>query len=429
MGLITRALSPRAHTPDPRDEFWWSSGAAAFMAASGIPVTPENAMKASAVWACVNLISKTLAMLPLIVYQRRTDGGRDRAEGHPLYDVLRWQPNRWQTAMEWKEMLQGHLLLRGNAYSQIVPGRRGFVDQLIPLHPDRVEPEFTEEGTVRYRVTDPDGTQRVLLQDEVFHLRAFSSDGLKGMSVIAYARESIGVALAAESYGARVFSQDARPGGVLEHPGTLSKEARDNLRRSWHEQHAGLQNAHKVAILEEGMKWHQIGLTNEDAQFLQTREFQIADIARYFGVPLHLIQMTEKSTSWGTGIEQLSLGFVIYTEMPWMVRWEQAVHRDLILAKDRYFAEFLPDALLRGDIKTRYEAYAIGRQWGWLSVNDVRRFENMNPVANGDEYLRPLNMAPLGMTPEEEERAQAVVAAALGDVAARRNGHHATADA
>jgi HK97 family phage portal protein len=385
----------QAETPPPHSDYWY--GPVSVPSVAGVNVSPDSAMRISAVWACVRVLSETIASLPLLVYRRRDDGGRERASGHPLYDLLHTQPNRWQTAFEFFEMLTACVLLRGNAYAEIVPGPRGPVDQLLPLHPDRVTVEALRGGGQRYRVNRDDGTVDTLLDSEVLHLRGLSSDGITGLSVVEYAREAMGLSLATESYGARLFSQNARPGGVLTHPNKLSQDVADRIRTSWQQAHSGLANAHSVAVLEEGMKFEPVGMTNEDAQFLATREFQIEEVARWFRVPLHMISSTTKATSWGSGIEQLSLGFVTYTLLPWLRRWEQAISRDLISATDTYFCEFLVDGLLRGNTKDRYDAYAVARNWGWMSVNDIRRRENMNPVGpEGDRLLEPLNMKGLG---------------------------------
>jgi len=362
--------------------------------ATGIRVTPETALKISTFWACVGLISETVASLPAILYERLDDGGRARAMGHPLWDVLHTQPNAKQTAFEFYEMMTGHTLIRGNAYAKIMPGARGPADQLIPLHPDKVIPEKLPDGSLRYRVTEANGEQRVYNDEDILHLKGRTNDGQIGLSVVAYARESLGMSLAAEGYGARFFGNDSRPGGVLKMPGKLSPEAAINLKASWENAHRGVGGAHRVAVLEEGLEWQAIGMQNRDAQFLETREFQAEDICRWLRVPPHMVGLTSKATSWGTGIEQMSLGFVIYTLMPWLVRWQQAISRDLIIAPRLYFVEFLVDALLRGDLRSRYDAYAIARNWGWLSVNDIRRKENENPIEGGDTYLQPLNMMP-----------------------------------
>ncbi len=399
MGLLSTLLTPSASSRDPNDGRWWTPTAEGPTQA-GVTVNAETALRLSAVWACVRLLSETVAMLPLLMFVRLTDGGRERAPNHPLYDILHRQPNRWQTAFEFKEMLMGHVLLRGNGYAEIVPGPRGAVDQLIPLHPDRVTVERLEDGRPRYKVREVDGRDRIILDEDMFHLRGPSFDGLTGVSVITYARESLGLGLAAEAYGARFFGNDSRPGGVLQTDKELSDKAAGRLAASWKAAHAGVGNSHKVAVLEDGVKWQQMGVAPEDAQFLQTREFTAEDIARWFRVSPHMIGVTSKATSWGTGIEQLSIGFVIYTLLPWLQRWEQAIDRDLIIAGNKYFAEFLVDTLLRGDTKSRYEAYQIARNIGTMSANDVRRLENQNPIPNGDIYLQPLNMGEAGKAAE-----------------------------
>ncbi|NJN53294.1 MAG: phage portal protein [Anaerolineae bacterium] len=211
------------------------------------------------------------------------------------------------------------------------------------------------------------------------------------VSVISYARDSFGLTLAAERYGSRLFRNDSRPGGVLQTPNKLKPDAAARLKASWNAAHTG-GGQHRVAVLEEGIEWKQIGISPEEAQFLGTREFQAEDVCRWFRVPPHMVGLTSKATSWGSGIEEMTIGFLTYTLQPWLTRWTQAIRRDLILAPNSYFADFVTSALLKGDTEGRYNAYAIGRQWGWLSVNDIRRFENMNPVPNGDAYLQPMNM-------------------------------------
>lgn len=382
MGLLTSLLSPRAATLNPMDDRYFGTGSVA--TAAGVRVTPDTALKVSAVWACAGIISDTIAALPLQVFQRQADGGRTVALTMPLYDLLHDQPNNLQTALEFKQLLTLHALLRGNGYAQIVPGPRGPVDQLIPIHPDRVTIERLPGGGVRYQVRQADGTNKPINDADMFHLRGLSLDGVTGVSVIEYARESVGLGLAAESYGARVFSQNARPGGVLKVPGELSDKAAQRLRTEWQLLHGGLNNAHQVAVLQEGADWEQTSMTSEDAQYLQTREFQAEDVARWFRVPPHMIGLTSKSTSWGTGIEQQTLGFLMFTLLPWLKRWEQAVSRDLIIATQTFYAEFVVDSLLRGDAASRNASYTAGRQGGWLTVNEIRQMENRNPVQGGD---------------------------------------------
>ncbi len=362
---------------------------------SGAPVSAESALKLSTAWACDRLISETVASLPAMIFERMADGGRKRATNHPLYDVLHRQPNEYQTPIEFFDFMSHCAIMRGNGMARIVAGPRGFVDQLIPLHPDYVQIEVLSNRALRYRVNEPGKEPMTLLDEDVLHLNGMSKDGRTGMSVISYARDSLGLALSADQYGARFFRNNAEPRGVLKSPKPLSPQAATRVKDSWEAAHRG-ENQHRVAVLEEGLDYQAVSVNNKDSQFLETRAFQAEDVCRWFRVPPHMVGLTSKVTSWGSGIEQLGQGFITYTLMPWLVRWQQAIGRDLILAPAKYFAEFVVDALLRGDIKTRYDAFAIGRQWGWLSANDIRRAENMNPIENGDDYLLPAGYMPAG---------------------------------
>lgn len=380
MGI--NALDPARDANDPR---WW--GGTGSTAVSGVHISPETALKLSTVWACVGLLSETIASLPLIIYRYlENEGGRSRARNHPLYDVLHSQPNANQTAFEFTQMMQAHALLRGSGYSRIRPGPRGFADHLEPIHPDQVRKEKLENGRIRYII---DG--KPVNAEDVFEVGGLSLDGVNTLSVIGYARDSLGLGMAAENYGSRFFRNDSRPGGILTTDAAIKTDVAQRTKAMWESAHSG-SNQHRVAVLGNGMKWQQVGISPEDAQFLQTREYQAEDICRWFRVPPHMVGLTSKQTSWGTGIEQMSIGFVTYTLRPWLVRWSQAIQRDLILDTSRYFADFVVEGLLRGDTTARYNAYAIARQWGWMSVNDIRGLENMNPIDNGNKYLEPLNM-------------------------------------
>ena len=390
-GLHKRATSyPGAHPRDPGLAALYGWGQET---ASGAVINEDNALEISTVYACVRVIAETLAMLPLILYRRQGDT-KTRAVNHPLYRVLHSKPNRWQTSFQWREMMAGHVLLRGNAYSEIVPTGGLGVAELIPLHPDRVRPEQLDDMSIVYEYTPPSGRPRVILQSEMHHFCGLSLDGVTGISPIKYHRETLGLSAVTLEHGARTFKNGAKPGGVLTHPGTLNDGPLKRLKAQWQDDYAGASNAGKTLVLEEGMDWKQIGLTNEDAQYLETRKFQRSEIASIYRIPPHLIGDLEKSTF--SNIEHQGLEFVKYTMAPWFARWEQAISRDFLTdrERDRYFAEFLVDGLLRGDIKSRYDAYSVGRQWGWLSANDVRNLENMNPIDEGDEYLSPLNMIP-----------------------------------
>ena len=351
--------------------------------------------------ACVRVLAETVAHLPFVLYQRDGDDGRRRANEHPLYRLLQIAPNGWQTPFEFREMMMGHVLLRGNAYAYKNVDRAGTVVELIPLNPTRVEAKHGQNGVV-YEFRDKTGQKTTFPAEFIFHLKGYASDGLTGVSPIAEAREAVGLAVAAEEFGARSFANDAQPAGVLEHPAKLGEEALSNLRDSIKANHAGVQNARKYMILEEGMKWTKIGMTPNDTQFIETRKFQIEEIARIFRVPPHLIGHLERATF--SNIEHQGLEFVTHTILPWLRRWEQAINARLMTPRESetYYCEFLVDALLRGDISTRYSAYATGRQWGWLSVNDIRKRENMDLIDEGDQYLVPLNMSSAGDLPSSE---------------------------
>lgn len=361
---------------------------------AGTTVRPDTAMRCAAVFACVRGIAETVASLPLPVYRRLAGGGKERAPMHPLYRVLHDQANPEMTAMELREVLVGHACLWGHAYTEIELDGAGNVAALWPLRPDRTWAERDEQGQLWY-VTE---IERLGARVALPAYRVWHTQGFMGLSPIAQAREAIGLALAAEEYGARFFSNDSRPGGVLKTAKTLSPAAADRLKASWEAAHSGLSKAHRVAVLEEGVEWQQVGIPPEDAQYLETRKYQVAEIARIFRVPLHMIADLDRATF--SNIEQQSIEFVVHCIRPWLVRFEQSIKRDLFTERDRadYFAEHVVDGLLRGDVASRYQAYAIGRQWGWLSADDIRELENMNPLPDGSGkiYLTPMNMIPAG---------------------------------
>jgi len=400
LGTFESRTSPAA---EQRGNEWWLSGILlGESSTSGVAVTPESAMTSSAVFACVRILSETLASLPLITYERLREGGRKRATNFYLYTLLHDEPNKWMTSFEYRETLQGHLALWGNAYSDIDYDGAGRVKSLFPLRPDRMKDIKIENGVKMYQYQLPSGEYTWIGGERIWHLKAFG-DGLFGYSPVQLMRNAIGLSLAMEKYGAKFFGNGARPGGVLEHPGKLGDEAQRRLRSSWSEMHQGLDNSHKVAILEEGLKWHEVGIPPEDAQYLEGRKFQGTEIARIYRVPPHMIADLDKATF--SNIEHQSQEFLNYTMLPWTTRWEQSIRKYLLLPQEqkRYYAEFLVDGLLRGDITARTSYYATGRNWGWLSVNDIREKENMNPVDGGDVYLQPLNMIPAGSEQPEQE--------------------------
>jgi HK97 family phage portal protein len=389
----------------PWDDYWFQRPG--FDSAAGMAVSPETAMRLSAVFSCVRVRSETLASLPLIIYRRTSNGGKERATDHPLYRVLHDSPNQWQTSLEFIEMMQGHLDLRGNAFARILPGPKGAIDQLIPLHPDLVQVFRLPNGRLKYQLRSRfSATIENYAQDEIFHLRGLSSDGLVGLSPVALQREMLGKGLAMQDYGARFFANGARPSGILQHPGKFKDDgAREKFRKSWQESQTG-EHQHSTAVLEEAMTYTAIGVSNKDSQFLEATLASREEIAGMFRVPPHKIGIMTRSTN--NNIEHQGIEFVTDCMRPVAIRWERRINNDLIdpvndaLGGEDYFAEFLVDGLLRGDLKSRYDAYAVGRTNGWLTPNDVCRFENLNPIPpekGGDDYLRPVNMVPAQSPP------------------------------
>ena len=363
---------------------------------SGKAVNERTAMQTSAVYACVRILAESVAGLPLHVYERTANGSKSTKPSHPLYWLLHDEPNREMTSFVFRETLMSHLLLWGNAYAQIIRDGRGFPIALYPLLPDRMAVDRNESGELVYTYQSDKG-QVKLRRENILHIPGLGFDGLIGYSPIAMAKNAVGLALATEDYGAAFFANGANPGGVLEHPGVIKPEQADRLRESWQSQFGGA-NAHKVAVLEEGLKFHQMSIPPEQAQFLETRKFQINEIARIFRVPPHMVGDLEKSSF--SNIEQQSLEFVKYTLDPWVVRWEQSLQQALILPSEKatIFIKFNLDGLLRGDYQSRMQGYSTGIQNGFMSVNDVRGLEDMNLLTaeeGGDLHFVNGNMVKL----------------------------------
>ncbi len=396
MGMFSFISRWMASSEDrsPWGEFWFEPVSA--RTASGARVSADSAMRLAAVYACVRILSETMASLPVVMYRARADGGKEVVTNHWLHRLLACRPNRYQNAFEWREMLQGHLVLRGNAYNRIVANSRGEILELMPIHPDRIRMELTPAGDYRYRVTDRLGNESVLPRGEIWHLRGLSSDGMMGVSPIELARESLWMALAAQDYGARFFANDAKPtGGWIEFPGSFKDaEAKKVFRESYQQAQSGA-NRGKVLVLENGMKFHEVGVTNRDAQFLELRKFQITDIARLFRVPPHMIADLDRATF--SNIEQQSLEFVMHTMTPWAERWEASIESELMLDDEELEVEFDFANLMRGDAASRAAYYQSGIQNGWLTRNEARISENLNPIDGLDEPLRPLNMVEEGV--------------------------------
>lgn len=363
---------------------------------SGKPVNERTAMQTTAVYACVRILAEAIASLPLHVYEYQNDGGKKLVHNHPLYYLLHDEPNPEMTSFVFRETLMSHLLIWGNAYAQIIRDGAGRVLGLYPLLPDKMEVQRDDRGNIYYvysRNSDENPMFKEygnikLKAEDVLHIPGLGFDGLIGYSPIAMAKNAVGMTLACEEYGASFFANGANPGGVLEHPGVLKDPSK--VRESWNSVYRGVNNAHKIAVLEEGMKYQQIGIPPEEAQFLETRKFQINEIARLYRIPPHMVGDLDKSSF--SNIEQQSLEFVKYTLDPWVIRWEQSLQRSLFLPgeKGKYFIKLNVDGLLRGDYQSRMNGYAVGRQNGWFSANDIREMENMNPIPDeegGNLYL------------------------------------------
>lgn len=363
---------------------------------SGKPVNERTAMQTTAVYACVRILAEAIASLPLHVYEYQDDGGKKLVHDHPLYYLLHDEPNPEMTSFVFRETLMSHLLIWGNAYAQIIRDGAGRVLGLYPLLPDKMDVQRDDKGNIYYvysRNSDENPMFKEygnikLKAEDVFHIPGLGFDGLIGYSPIAMAKNAVGMTLACEEYGASFFANGANPGGVLEHPGVLKDPSK--VRESWNSVYRGVSNAHKIAVLEEGMKYQQIGIPPEEAQFLETRKFQINEIARLYRIPPHMVGDLDKSSF--SNIEQQSLEFVKYTLDPWVIRWEQSLQRSLLLPseKGKYFIKLNVDGLLRGDYQSRMNGYAVGRQNGWFSANDIREMENMNPIPDeegGNLYL------------------------------------------
>ena len=370
---------------------------------SGKAVTERSAMQMTAVYSCVRILAEAIAGLPLHLYTYKDDGGKEKAIGHPLYLLLHDEPNPEMSSFVFRETLMTHLLLWGNAYAQIIRNGKGEVVALYPLMPNRMTVDRDSSGQLfySYQMNNTDAPTMkagtvILKPSDVLHIPGLGFDGLVGYSPIAMAKNAIGLAIATEEYGAKFFANGATPGGLLEYPGTVKDP--DRVRESWNKGFSGTQNAGKVAILEEGMKYTPISIAPEQAQFLETRKFQINEIARIFRVPPHMVGDLEKSSF--SNIEQQSLEFVKYTLDPWVVRWEQSLSRALFTPeeKKRYFFKFNVEGLLRGDYQSRMNGYATARQNGWMSANDIRELENLDRIPaedGGDLYLINGNMLPL----------------------------------
>ena len=354
---------------------------------SGKSVTAQTAIQLSTVYACVRVISETVASLPLGVYEA-TDDGNLKAGDHPLYHLLHDEPNAEMTSFVFREVMLAHLLLYGNSYSQIIRSGKNTVVGLYPLLPDHMDVDRDSKGNLTYTYTTSDGKTVVIKPQDILHIPGLGFDGIIGYSPIALEKNAIGLGIASEEYGSKFFSNGARPSGILTHPNTVKNPKA--VRESWNSAYGGSSNSNRVAILEEGMTFTPLSIPNNEAQFLETRKFQVDEICRIFRVPPHLVGNLEHATF--SNIEHQSIDFAVHTIRPWLVRIEQSMNRALFTDQEtgRFYVQFNIDGLMRGDYKSRMEGYAIARQNGWMSANDIRALENQNPIPKeegGDSYL------------------------------------------
>lgn len=362
---------------------------------AGVTINEMTGLEVSAVFACVRVISEAIASLPLFVYRRDDADNRSLASDHPLFKVLHLTPNPEMTSYTFRETMQAHVLIYGNGYAKIVRDGALRPRQLVPLLPDRTTPRRNAAGELEYELRASDGITPAgtLPARDVLHLPGLSFDGLVGYAPLALAKETIGLAKAAEQMAGAFYGNNSAASGVLEYDGTLEEDTYKRLRENWEGLHKGPENAYKVAILEQGMTFKPLTIAGREAQFLESRRFAVEEIARRFNVPPSMIQDNSRSTF--SNVEQQALNFLQYTIRPWLIRWEQELTRKLF-SDPRVFAEHRVEGLLRADFNARMAGYATGRQWGWLSANDIRRLENLNAIGGGDDYLTPLNMGSAG---------------------------------
>lgn len=387
------------HPQDPTIAKWWAS---LFPGAGGVNVNPDTAMRLSALYGAVTLISQVLSMLPFPVY-RRVDGGKEKDRSHPLWPILMEQPNRYQTPKEFKEYQQNAVLLTGNAYGEIISTGGQAVAEVLPRKPDSVRPFMAPNGERAYEITEDNGQTRIILQDEMWHIMGPSLDGISGLSPVEYHARTIGTSILAGVYEEKFFENDARPGIILTHPSKLSVEAQGNLVEAWERRHKGADKSHRPGILQEGMTIHELQNNHRDAQFIELLKLGIADIARIYHVPLHMLAEMDRATF--SNIEHQNIEFVTYTMMYHLVTWKESASRDLFTPTSRrtHFAEFNVDALLKGDIETRFEAYKKSTGVPWQTVNEIRAMQNLLPVEGGDKLYVPVNMQLAGADPAGDE--------------------------
>lgn len=399
MGLFAKAFRSHPSNPDNWLLYGLSGGSQSH---AGVNVTEDGALSFSAVWAGVRFIAETTASLPLHLYKRIQPRGKERANDDNRYRLMHIQPNPEMTSMIFREVLTAQAVLRGTAYAEIDREGSGKIKALWPLLTSKMKVKRVEDELV-YFYTTPDGKTQPLVKNQVLRITGFGEDGITGYNVVTKHTEAIGLGMALEEYGARFFSSGGKPPIAFEHPASLSTEAQERLRKDWANRHEGLSNAHRLAILEEGMKLHEYGISPEEAQAIESRKFQNLEIARILNIAPHILKDLDRASY--NSVEMLSQETVTYTLQPWATRLEQAYTTQLLNEKEQkdLFFEHLFAGLLRGDTQTRHAAYAVGRQWGYYSADDVREMENLNPIDGGDIYLIPLNMVPADQIGEQDE--------------------------
>ncbi len=357
---------------------------------TGLTISDSRAMRLTAVFGCIRVLAESVGMLPCNLYES-TGNVKEKATKEKLFNLLSIKPNGFMTPQEFWELLIVCLCLRGNFYAYKVKVF-GEVTELLPLNPGCVQPKLNSRWEPVYAVTFPDGSTDVLSQDDIWHVRGLTLDGLTGLSPISYARQAISLGLATEEHGSRLFKNGAVTSGVLRTDQTLTDAAYNRIRKDFEERHQGLGNAHRPMILEMGLDWKQMGLNAEDSQFLETRKFQLEEICRLFRVPMHMVQNTDRATF--NNIESLGIGFINYSLVPYLTRIEQRINIGLVKEnkQGKFYAKFNAGALLRGDMKSRFESYATAINWGMYSPNDCLELEDRNPRPGGDVYLTPMNM-------------------------------------
>lgn len=389
MSLLLRLRSDRQPRSSyaPWDDFWFH-GRGQSTGISGIAMSPEAALTVSGFWAGVTIKAQDFASCPCLLYEKLQPTGRRRAEDKPLFWLLRHQPNPYQTAFEYNEMASAHLDLRGNFYAQIVLDGRGAVQALIPRHPDRVTPELLPSGRKRFVWKPKNAAEQIFTSDEMHHVCGFSTDGVKGLSVIEYGARSLGITLAGDRFAGQFFNQGATPSFYVKHPQVLGEPGQENLRKSIAAYTAGVQNAHGILVLEEGMDAGTLGIKPIEAQLLEARVFGIEEIARWLNMPLQKLAVNKAGAVSYASVEHFDTQYAKHTIRPRAVRFEQAIWRDLLSDREQgtIYAEYLLEAFLRGDSAARAAFYSAGIKGRWFTPNEIREKESMNPLEGGDEF-------------------------------------------